>query len=201
MHAPVNVSSRLLAEARAGSTEALGELLELYRAYLRQVARVHLNPRLNPKADASDLVQETFLDAHRDFDHFRGEDDAELRAWLRRLLLNNAANFFRRFRPGGKRSVELEVSLASARLAALIAWEVSLTPSPDDHADAHEQACLLEKALHRLPDVYRRVLHLHYREQRSFEEIAGLLNCTPNAARKTAARALKIVQQQLRQPD
>lgn len=200
MHAPAGESPRLLSEARAGSTAALGALLELHRAYLLKVAREHITPRLYPKADAADLVQETFLDAHRDFVRFHGESVAELRAWLRRLLLNNAANFFRRFRPGGKRSVELEVSLAAAGLAGLIAWEVSVDPSPGDHADAEEQARLLEQVLQRLPDEYRRVLHLRYREQYSYEEIAGLLRCTPNAARKMAARALKTVQHQLQPP-
>src|SRR5687767_14806787 len=100
MHATTDECSRLLTEARAGSTAALGELLEHHRAYLLKVAREHITPKLYPKVDASDLVQETFLDAHRDFDRFHGEGEAELRAWLRRLVLNNAANFFRRFRPG-----------------------------------------------------------------------------------------------------
>ena len=200
MHATTDECSRLLTEARAGSTAALGELLEHHRAYLLKVAREHITPRLYPKVDASDLVQETFLDAHRDFVRFHGADEVELRTWLRRMLLNNAANFFRRFRPGGKRAVELEVSLATASLAGLIAWEVSIDPSPGDHADAEEQARLLERALLRLPDDHRRVLQWHYREQRSFEEIAGLLNCTPNAARKMATRALKAIQQQFQQP-
>lgn len=200
MHAPTDESPRLLTEARAGSTEALGKLLEQHRAYLLKVARESIHPRLYPKGDASDLVQETFLNAHRDFARFHGDGGAELRAWLRRLLLNNAANFCRRFRTGGKRAVGLEVSLAAAGLVAMITWKVREHPSPGDDADAEEQARLLEQVLLRLPDAYRRVLHLHFREQRSFEEVAGLLSCTPNAARKMVTRAIKTVQRRLQQP-
>jgi RNA polymerase sigma-70 factor (ECF subfamily) len=187
-----------LAAARAGSTEAVGEVLEPYRAYLLKVAAELLGPKLYSKADAADLVQETFLEAHRDFDHFHGADDSALRAWLRRLLLNNVANFFRRFRSGGKRAVDQEVPVEADALAALI-WGASDDSTPSDHVSADEQAQRLNRALERLPDEYRRVLHLRYREQRSFEEIGGLMSCTPNAARKLASRAVRALQQQFEQ--
>jgi len=187
--------ARRLAAARTGSKEALGELLELCRAYLLKVAAETLDPKLIPKADAADLVQETFLEAHRDFVHFHGTDESQLRAWLRRLLLNNVANFFRRFRSGGKRAVDQEVAVGADALAALI-WGASTDPTPSDNLSAEEQAQILEQALNRLPDAYRQVLHLRYREQQSFEEIGGAMLFTPNAARKLATRAVRALQQQ-----
>jgi RNA polymerase sigma-70 factor, ECF subfamily len=187
--------ARQLAVARAGSKEALGELLEVCRAYLLKIAAECLDPKLISKADAADMVQETFLEAHRDFVHFRGADESALRAWLRRLLLNNVANFFRRFRTGGKRAVDLEVAVGADALAARI-WGVSSDPAPSDRVSAEEQVQLLDRALTRLPDEYRRVLHLRYREQRSYEEIGGEMLFTSNAARKLATRAVRALQLQ-----
>src|SRR5262245_6155605 len=100
-----------LAAARAGSPEALGQVLETFRGYLLLVADRELDPELRAKGGASDLVQDTFLEARRDFAGFHGSSEEELRAWLRRVLLNNVANFTRQYRQRAKREVAREVSL------------------------------------------------------------------------------------------
>src|SRR5260370_36810440 len=87
----------LLEAARSGSPEALGQALEACRGYLLMVARGELDPDLRAKEGPSDLVQETFLEAKRDFVQFQGAIGAELLACLRRVLLNNVANFTRRY--------------------------------------------------------------------------------------------------------
>src|SRR4051812_49165209 len=107
---PTNVAQWLPA-ARAGSMEALGQALEAYRNYLLLIANSQLDPELRVKGGASDLVQETFLEAQRDFAQFQGSSAAELQAWLRQLLLNNLATFARRFRQTHKRQMAREVSL------------------------------------------------------------------------------------------
>src|SRR5262249_18371673 len=100
-----------LARARAGDGEALGRLLDGCRGYLLLIARQELDADLQAKGGASDLVQDTFVDAQRDFIRFVGGDEAELLAWLRRILLNNLANFTRGFRETEKRKVALEVPI------------------------------------------------------------------------------------------
>src|SRR3954470_22167833 len=89
---------QLLHLARAGDESARGQMLELFRDYLRLLARLELDRRLRGKADPSDLVQETFLEAHRDFPQFRGGTEPELAAWLRQILARNLANLVRRYR-------------------------------------------------------------------------------------------------------
>ena len=91
--------------ARQGSPEALGEALEACRAYLLVIANRELDPRLNAKGGASDLVQETFLEAQRDLAGFHGSSEAEWRGWLRQMLVHNLANFVRRYRDTDKRKV------------------------------------------------------------------------------------------------
>jgi RNA polymerase sigma-70 factor (ECF subfamily) len=183
---------RWLAEARAGDREALGQALEACRRYLLLVAEREIDADLRAKGGASDLVQETFLEAQRDFRGFAGTSEAELRAWLRRLLLNNLSHFTRRYRATGKRAVGREVGLQAEGSADTPLPEPAAdTPSPSVEAMAHEQAVALRQALERLPEDYRQVIVLRYLEGRSFEEIGRLLNRSPDAARKLWARAME----------
>src|SRR5262245_29306217 len=103
-----------LAEARNGSVEALGEVLELCRRYLLQIANSEVDSRLQAKLGASDLVQETFLEAQRIFPRFQGDSPDELRAWLRAILLNRAATNVRQFRQTEKRDLGREIVIDPA---------------------------------------------------------------------------------------
>jgi RNA polymerase sigma-70 factor (ECF subfamily) len=190
-------AGRWLPAARGGSSEALGQLLEACRGYLLLVAQRELATDLQAKGGASDLVQETLLDAVGAFRRFRGSSEAELLAWLRRLLLNNLVSFTRRYRAADKRQVGREVRLAGASSSGNGAAAVAAdAPSPSHQALEHEQAEALRRALDRLPDDYRRVLLLRFQEDLSFEDIGQLLGVTSNAARKLWARAVKRLQQE-----
>src|SRR5438128_3702696 len=103
---------RFLRLARAGGGPALGQLLELYRNYLSLLARLQIGRRLQGKVDAADLVQETFLKAHRDFACFRGSTEAELVSWLRQILALNVAYLVRHYCATQRRDVRLERQLA-----------------------------------------------------------------------------------------
>jgi RNA polymerase sigma-70 factor (ECF subfamily) len=187
-----------LEAARAGSNEALGEALEACRGYLLMVANRGLDPDLRAKGGASDLVQETFLEAQRDFAQFSGTDDAELRAWLSHMLFNNLANFGRRYRDTDKRQVDREQALAADstshgpgdRLAAD-------TPTPSRQAVSREQAEAVERAIARLTEDYRLVIVLRNQEDRPFDEIARLMDRSENAVRKLWFRAIEQLQQEL----
>src|SRR5262245_34174522 len=111
MGRPAKDVSDWLPAARAGSMEALGQALEQFRRYLLRIAERELDPELRAKGGASDLVQLTFLEAQRDFARFHGDSGPEQRAWLRRLLVDNLANFERRYRGTAKRRVAREVAL------------------------------------------------------------------------------------------
>lgn len=191
-------SANRLTAARAGSREALGEALEACRAYLLKIAEQDLDPALRPKGGASDLVQQTFLEAQRDFGRFAGQSEDELLAWLRQLLRHNLVNFARDFRQTGKRRIDREVTLDTPDSSGSPAGQLPAdTTSPSGQAAAGEQAELLRRAMDRLPEDYRRVLTLRYREGRSFEEIAGVMNRSPNAARKLWARAVEALEEEM----
>ena len=198
MAAPDGDLVQLLAAARAGSPEALGQVLETFRAYLLLVADRELEPEVRAKGGASDLVQDTFLEAQRDFERFQGTSAEELRAWLRRVLLNNVANFTRQFRQRAKRDVGREVSLEAGgssheRGAGLAADTVS----PSDAALAQEQAQALARAMERLPEDYRQVLALRHEEQLTFEQIGQKMERTANAARMLWLQAVERLQKEM----
>jgi RNA polymerase sigma-70 factor (ECF subfamily) len=195
---PVRDASQLLAAARAGSSEALGQVLEAHRAYLLHIAGQELDPQLRAKGGASDLVQETFLEAQRDFASFQGVADDELRAWLRQLLRNNVANFSRAFRDTGKRAIDREVPLQPGGSSE--DWVSQLAgagSSPSAHARGAEQAQALQSALSRLPEDYCQIILLRHQEGLTFGEIGQRLGRTENAVRKLWARAVERIQQLL----
>ena len=112
--------SREIEAARSGDAEVLGRVLQSCREYLVIVASRGLGTDLTAKGGASDLVQETFLGAYRDFDGFHGHSRGELLAWLRQILMNNVANFTRRYRGTEKREVNREVVLGSDDSAQVV---------------------------------------------------------------------------------
>jgi RNA polymerase sigma-70 factor (ECF subfamily) len=183
-----------LSAARSGSLEALGQALEGCRRYLLQIAQQQLNPDLQVKGGASDLVQETFLEAHRVFPRFQGTSQVELRAWLRQLLLHRAAKLGRRYRTTQKRRLSRETALEEG------APSLSVEVTPSGMAIAHELEQALQHALEHLPEDYRRVISLRYQEGRSFEEIGRLMQRTPNAVRLLWLRAIERVKLELGRP-
>jgi len=195
--APKNIEQRLAA-AQQGSSAALGDVLEASRRYLLWMARRELDPGLSAKAGASDLVQDTLLEAHRDFGQFQGDSEAELLAWLRRLLLNNLANFARGYRATAKRRISREQSLdgAAGEASGKVAGR---TPTPSTFLMAREQMAVVQEALARLPADYQQVLTLWQQDDMTFEQIGAVMNRSANAARMLWVRALERLQRELEQ--
>jgi RNA polymerase sigma-70 factor (ECF subfamily) len=192
MAEPQENPERLLELARTGDDAARGRLLEAYRGYLTFLARSQLGRRLQGKVGPSDLVQEVFLEAHRDFDAFRGTTPAELRSWLRQVLAHDLANQVRRFQKTGRRDVRLERELAGALEQSSQALERGLAAvaSPSQSAERRERSVRLADALERLPEDYREVLRLRHFEGLSFPEVARRLNRSVDSVKNVWARAL-----------
>jgi RNA polymerase sigma-70 factor (ECF subfamily) len=183
----------LLRAARGHDASALGRLLELYRRYLKLLARLGINRQLQGNLDPSDLVQETFLEAHRDFPQFRGTTESELLAWLRQILVSNLANQVRRYLGTKGRDVRLERELAvhvdvSSRL--LERGLLAAASSPSQQAARREQAVLLAEALGQLPDDQREVIILRHLEGLTFPEVAARLDRSTDSVKKLWARSL-----------
>lgn len=186
-----------VAAAHAGNDAALGRVLEVCRVYLLQVANGELESQLRAKIGASDVVQETYLEAQRIFDRFAGRTPEELRAWLRAILLNKLATAARHYRGTAKRQLGREVPIEAG----------SDAPGPADPPDPgrtassvfvrEERMGLLMAAIGRLPEDYRKVILWRQVEGLAFADMAGRLGRSEDAARKLWWRALQALQGEL----
>jgi len=193
----------LLQEARAGDAATLGQLLELYRRYLALLARVQIGQRLQGKVDASDLVQETFLEAHRNFARFQGASEAQLVRWLRQILAAKLAGLVRHYLGTQGRDVRLEREIEDAFDRSSVLLDrglVAVQSSPSQQAARREQAVLLADALAQLPDDYREVLVLRHLEGLTFPEAARRMGRSLDSVEKLWMRALVRLRQSLAGP-
>lgn len=181
-----------LSLARAGDQHALGALVDAYREYLCRIARARMGGALQGVMTTSDLVQETLLDACRDFERFRGTSERELLSWLRRALLRNLADQVRRHRAEKRdrlrnRSLDELLERTGSRNYARLAAALS---SPSGQASRREDIVALQNALEALSAEHREVILLRHMERLEFHAIAARMHRSEGAVRKLWARAL-----------
>ena len=169
--------------------------LERYRAYLHLLARLQLDRRFQAKLDASDIVQQTLLQAVRGADEFRGQTDAEMAAWLRQILAHNLANTLRdlgrqRRDVRRERPIQADLDQSSARLESWLAAEQT---SPSERAVRGEQAVQLADALAGLPEAQREALTLHHLQSWTLDQVAEHLRRSPAAVAGLIKRGLRTL--------
>ncbi|MGQ0637023.1 MAG: sigma-70 family RNA polymerase sigma factor [Planctomycetaceae bacterium] len=192
----------LIRQARQGAESARGALLENYRNYLMLLARVEIGRRLQSKLDTADVVQETFLEAHRNFPRFRGNREAEFTAWLRGILADRVSKLVRHYVGTQGRDVRREQRLEididhSSRI--LDRGLLSIHSTPSHQVAQREQGVLLAEALARLPADYREVVVLTHLEELPFSEVARRMDRTVGSVKRLWVRALSRLRRLLRE--
>jgi RNA polymerase sigma-70 factor (ECF subfamily) len=200
-----NRATKLLARARAGDVAARDELFRLCRNYVAVLARSQVESWLRAKVDASDLVQQTLLEAHRGFVDFQGQTEGEWLAWLKRILTHNAADFVRQYQ-GAKRRVGREVPLnapvaqfaqADGSFAESAMHPPAEEPSPSVQLMAQERELHMADALTRLPEDYREVIFLRNLQRLPFDEVAKRMERSRPAAQMLWMRAIERLRQEM----
>jgi RNA polymerase sigma-70 factor (ECF subfamily) len=146
------------------------------------------------------LVQQTFLEAYRDFAQFRGRTEKEMIAWLRKILARNISNLVRQYRLSQRRDVVLEQHLEGSldrSSCVLDGGFVAADSTPSSRAARRERAVLVAEALDRLPVHYREVVVLRHLEGLKFDEIARRMDRTVDSVKKLWARSLAQLRDQL----
>jgi RNA polymerase sigma-70 factor (ECF subfamily) len=195
--------SELLHQARRGDPEALGRLLEAQRAALHRLAERQLEGRIAIRVDASDILQQTFLEAYRCFPQFAGGDVRELDAWLRGILDHKVAGAIRDHALLQKRDVGRERSMDDSRGGGPTLkqdLDANLT-SPSQKAIRGEQAEHLSEALAALPDDQREAVRLRHLEGWALADIALHLGRTPTATAGLIKRGMKALRRRLHGSD
>lgn len=172
--------------------EANHETLDQFRSYLYLLARAHLSPRVHQQVDASDLVQQTLMDAHAKKSQFRGSTDAERAAWLRKILTCNLADAIRHQRRAKRdvsrqRSLEVEIDGSFRRAES---WLAVSQPSPSQRVEQKEELLRLADALTQLPEAQRDAVILRHLQGMSLSEVASQLHRSEAAVAGLVYRGL-----------
>ena len=180
--------------ARGGSFSAVGQILDHYRGYLLAVANEELKSELVRKIAPSDLVQETSYEATRNFSKFAGGSEAELRAWLRQILIHNLRDAKKRYHDTHMRDCSREVFIHGSEDQSGIGGHlVSPQPSPSHLLMAEELQRSVTQAMGTLSDEQRRVIELRSFDSMSFAEVGRAIGKSAEAARKIWGRAIEQI--------
>lgn len=169
----------LVLECRNGSRKAHNDLYKLYsRAMFNIAMRI-----LNDTEEASDVLQEAFVDAFSRIADFRQETTFGM--WLKQIIINKSISQLR------KRKMEL-ISIDET--------DVDSIPDSDflDSEDLEFQVKQVHAAIQKLPDGYRVVLTLYLLEGYDHEEISHILRISENTSRSQYMRARRKLVEILR---
>jgi RNA polymerase sigma-70 factor (ECF subfamily) len=182
----------LIRTAREGGEPAFGRLLSRFENYLTFLARTEVGRQLQGKLDAADLVQDTFLEAHRHFPTFRGATEPEFAAWLRQILAGVLVTTYRRYFGTQARDPRLEQDLRATldQSSAMAGQFAASATSPSEAATRREQAVIFADALAQLPEDYREVIALRHLEGLTFPAVAERMNRSVDSVEKLWLRAL-----------
>jgi RNA polymerase sigma-70 factor (ECF subfamily) len=182
-----------LSHAKSAGERDRYDLLETYRNYLLLLASLRSDRKLRSKSGDSDLVQETLIQASRDFDQFRGHSESELMGWLLAIMGKKKADLGRRYYGTAARDPRREAQLhdeieKSSQL--LDRAFVAYGSSPSQHLIRRERAVLLADALASLPDHYREVIVLHELNGYKLAEIAERMGRSVDSVKKLWTRGI-----------
>jgi len=176
----------LLKAARAGSMASTDHLLERFRPYLLLIANQELKPDVQGKMGASDIVQESMLTALSAIKDFHGTCEEELRAWVRKIVINDLRDAERKYQTD-RRNVGRELRLSSESRQIDV---VDPNITPRSHAEVSEAMKTVRVAMEHLQDDYREVIRLRSWKQLTFPEIAETMGRSTEAVRKLWTRAI-----------
>ena len=181
-------------------SDARTEWLIRYESWLKTLARLEIDSRFQGKFSASDAVQQTLLEAWKDWDEFRGTEEPQRLAWLRQILAHQLAHLARHYAGTQKRDVSREVSLqnslarSSDRLTRMLPADLT---TPSVQAEAREQQLRLADVLQKLPDDYREVIILRNLQELPHAEVARRMGRKEGAVRMLWVRALTKLREEL----
>jgi RNA polymerase sigma-70 factor, ECF subfamily len=188
----------LLCHVAEGNDAALQELLARHRRRLRQMIGVRLDSRLARRVDASDVVQETLLEAARQMPQYVQQRPLPFYPWLRQIALHRLQRLHRQHIQVQRRSVNREqiepVEFSDQSIVPLAQRLLAGGPSPSGIAMGRESRQQVRRALKELGEADREILVLRFLEQLSPAEIGAVLGIMPGAVRLRQLRALQRLQ-------
>jgi RNA polymerase sigma-70 factor (ECF subfamily) len=189
-------TQELLSEARDGDATAVNRLLERHRAALRRMIDLRMDRVIGRRVDASDIVQDVLLDAHRRLEDYLANPAMPFHLWLRQMARDRMIDAHRRHRVAGRRSIDREQPMVAPAmldhstldLAAELA-DPELTPAAA--ATWHELQVRFQQALDLMDEQDREVILLRHFEHLSNGEVSEVLGLSEPAAGMRYLRAMR----------
>src|SRR5277367_1592463 len=156
-------SADLVARASAGDREALSALLVRHRDRLRRMVEMRLDTRLQARLDASDVVQEAYVEVAERLDEYLRDPKLPLFLWLRlvvgeRLMKLHRHHLGTQMRDAGREVSLYRGALPAASSAALAAQLLGRHTSPTQAILRAERILRLQEALNALEPIDREIL-------------------------------------------
>jgi RNA polymerase sigma-70 factor (ECF subfamily) len=184
-------TDQMLEQIRAGVPEATDQLFALHRPELRAFIDLRLDPKLRRRLDASDVVQETLMEASRRLGDYLAEPALPFHLWLRQIAKDRLIMAHRRHVLARGRSLNRQVPLAESSRPTAAAKLVDSASSPSQHLARQETSDQVRQAIDRLPEADRTILLLRNHQSLSNQEAAAVLGIDPVAASQRYGRALR----------
>lgn len=187
-------SDSSITRLREAGPQALAEALSLYAERLERIIDLRLDPRLSGRVDASDVLQEAYLEACKRLPRYLAEPRVSVFVWLRGVSLDTLIHVHRRhladMRHAG-RDVSLHAGAGpQASSVSMASWLVGDLTSPSQAAIRDETARKIEQVLATMDEIDREVLILRHFEQLSNDEVASVIGVKKAAASRRYMRAL-----------
>lgn len=190
-------TERLLMKIRSGDRHAFNELFDRYRDRLKQAVNRRLDPALNARFDASDVVQEAQLEVYRRLDDYLDRRPMPFGVWIRKTVHERLQKLRRAHLETKGRSVSREQRLPD-RSSMLIASQIRLSDtSVRGRLEKREYERLVRDTVDELGELDREILLMRVVEGLMHSEIAQILDVSSDAVRKRYGRALIKLERRL----
>jgi len=202
MNDRANIENEAVDRLEQGDQAALQELLVQNRERLRRMVSLRLDRRLQGRIDASDVIQDAYVEAARRIEYYVRERPMPFFLWLRTLAVQALMQAHRRHLETGKRSARRELSLfrlpaPEASSAMLAAQLVGSLTSPSDAAIRAERKLLIQATLNAMDPLDREIIALRHFEQLTREEIARTLEIAQSTVSRRYVKALETLRNTL----
>jgi RNA polymerase sigma-70 factor (ECF subfamily) len=198
-------TQELLKQAKHGDADAVEKLLSVHRDPLRRMIGLRLDPALAARVDASDVVQDVLIEAHRRLQDYLKNPSLPFHLWLRHIAKDHIIDAHRHERLAQRRSVDREQSMNAGHGGdSSLEWAAQFFDgemTPASAAMRVEMERRVQESIQKLPDDDRDIILMRYVEQLSNQDVASALGLSEAAASMRCLRAVRKLQTLLTTPE
>jgi RNA polymerase sigma-70 factor (ECF subfamily) len=201
-HSPDNDTDALVQRAALGDESAVQRLMDRHRSRLRRMVEVRLDPRVAPRVDPSDIVQETLLTAHQRLNDYLAKQGVSFYVWLRQLATSRLIDLHRHHVRTLRRSVAREqrwspTFFSDESALSLVNRLPGAEASPSEQMLRKELLRRVRQAMEQLAATDREILIMRHLEELSVRHVAEVLDISEGTVKSRHFRALARLQRLL----